>query len=444
MIGQRSSLATRQAIYDDHGGEMRFWLGWVQGEIDGAVQDWLRTQARHDPALRQDLDSLAAPAARDDVRRALEATNYLVAASATAAARPAVVEDLDDVTNLVLQGRSVPPEPVASRERLAPGAAAVPARAAARLRGATHAPLPADPLEQPRRALRQAIGQLTDDERCRLFAQWQTRDACRESLLRVLLPEEDQPPTRGETSDQGERLRRAEARLGQILGDRRDLLRDIGPQRLWQILLEDYTAVGMNGRGSAPAPSLPAGGTTRKRRSGADAEVYRRIAGSLFKLLAAVDIPLPARDESGEATRLLQHLVGRQALAHFRDLTCWLHDTRARMDLASDPSFYTARDRLLLWLAPECFLTDGERARFELSFRLYLRARLKDYCRRQGWHPAGPAARDLETAFRALDRQRIGDIVREAVEEAARAEEQPAALVGVPLAQALQWLQAAP
>ena len=51
MTRQRNSLATRRAIYDDHGGECRFWLGWVHGEINGAVQSWLRTQARHHPAL---------------------------------------------------------------------------------------------------------------------------------------------------------------------------------------------------------------------------------------------------------------------------------------------------------------------------------------------------------------------------------------------------------
>jgi hypothetical protein len=299
---------------------------------------------------------------------------------------------------------------------------------------------PADPFEQPRRILRQAIEQLSEDERCLLFAQWQGRDACRESLLRVLLPAEDQPPTRGEISEQAGRLRRAEARLQQALGERRELLRQVGPQSLWQILAEDYTGAPTNGRGAAPPFPPPAGGGPRKRR-GADAEVYQRIAGSLFQLLAAVDIPFPARDEAGEATRLLQFLVGREALAHFRELSCWLHDTRARMAQASHPTFYTARDRLLLWLAPEVFVTDGSRPRFELSFRVYLRNRLKEYCRRKGWRPA---ARDLDTAFRALDRERIGDIVRQAVEEAARAEVQPPALVGLPLTQALQWLQAAP
>jgi hypothetical protein len=437
MRRQRNSMATRRAIYDDHGGEMRFWLAWVQGDIDEAVRAWFRTQARHDPALREDLESLDAASARDDVRRALEATNYLVAATA-GAARPSIVEDADDVTDLVLQRQHAPPRPVTARERLAPRVATAPARAAARLRSAAHA-LSADPFEQPRRVLRQAIDQLTADERCLLFAQWQGRDACRESLLRVLLPAEDQPPTRGEISEQAGRLRRAEARLGQALGERRDVLRRLGPQRLWQIVSEDYATTPTNGRGAAPP--IPKGESGPRKRRGTDAGVYRRIAASLFQLLAAVEIPLPARDESGEATRLLQHLVGRAALAHFRDLSSWLHESRARTALAGHPTFHTAHDRLLAWLAPECFATEGQQPRFDLSFRLYLRARLRDYCRRKGWRPP---SRDLESAFRTLDRERIGDIVRETVEEAARAEEQPPALIGMPLAQALQWLQAAP
>ncbi|HKI34195.1 MAG TPA: hypothetical protein VKA46_20250 [Gemmataceae bacterium] len=437
MTRQRNSLATRWAIYDDHGGEARFWLAWVHGEIDGSVQDWFRTQARHDPALQQDLDSLDGPAARHDLARALEATGYLTP-HATTASRPTVVEELDEVTNLVLPERSAPRAPAPRIHAPAP-----PIRAAARVRGAYTPSSATDPTAQPRSVLRQALDQLSGDERSLLFAQWHARDGCKESLLRVLLPEEDQPPSRGELSEQNRPLRRAEARLRQALGDRRDLLRALGPERLWQLLSEGQGAA-TNGRGSPlPAPPLPRKAGSRKRRA-SDAEVYQRVGGSLFKLLAEVEIPLPARDEAGEATRLLQHLVGRDAIAHFRALTGWLEGTRGRMDLASDPSFYAARDRLLLWLAPECFVTDGRRPHFELSFRLYLRARLKDYCRGKNWQPAGPRYRDLETAFRALDRQRIGDIVREAVEEAARAEDQAPALVGVPLAQALQWLQAAP
>ncbi len=432
MTRQRNGLATRRAIYDDHGGELRFWLGWVQGQLDGSVRDWLRTQARHDPALRQDIDSVDAPAARQDVRRALEATNYLTPAAATAAARPPLVEDPDDVTDLVLHERAAPPRPAAVSRP------AVPSRSAARVRGAYARPA-AGSGDAPRQVMRRALEQLTGEERGLLFAQWHARDACKASLLRVLLPEDEQPPARPESPDAAARLRRAEGHLREALGDRRDLLRALGPERLWQIVSEEHGGAGTNGRAAVPLPPTSPKAGRRKRRTSA---VYRRIGDSLFQLLAEVEIPLPTRDEAGEATRLLHHLVGRPAIAHFRELAGWLHQARARMDLATDPSLYTARDRVLLWLAAECFLTDGRRAHFELSFRLYLRARLKDYCRAKGWRPAGPRYRDLETAFRALDRQRIGDIVRAAVEEAARAEEP--ALVGVPLAQALQWLQAAP
>jgi hypothetical protein len=404
MTRRRDSLATRRAVFDDHGGEMRFWLAWVHGEIAGPVQDWLRGQARRDPALHEDIDSI--DAARPDVVRALEATGYLAPRPASAPPRSAPAEDLDEVTNLVLQRRA----------------------ARGGFDGNTLTPL----FSEPGFVLRLALGQLAEDERDRLFAQWQSREGCRESLSRVLLPDEDQPPTRGELSESGRQLRRAESRLRQVLGDRRDLLRALGPGPLWDALTEEP-------RETAADAVLAA---RKKRRPAAETEVYRRVGRSLFQLLAAVEIPLPARDEAGEATLLLRHLVGREALAHFRELARWLDETRARLDRAGDPTFYPARDRLLLWLAPECFVTDGRRPHFELSFRLYLRARLMDYCRRKAWRPGG--GRDLESAFRALDRQRIGDIVREAVEEAARAEHEAPALAGVPLAQALQWLQAAP
>jgi hypothetical protein len=409
MTRRRDSLATRRAIFDDHGGELRFWLGWVHGEIAGPVQDWFRSQARHDPALQEDIDTI--DAARHDITLALEATGYVTPRAATTASRPEA-EDLEALTGLVSQRRG------GTRRRARDLGVMTP------LVGKREQPA------QPRDVLRAALAQLPDDERDVLFAQWQKRDAFKESLLRVFLPEQDRPPPRGELSENARRVRRAEERLRQLLGEERQSLRALGPEALWQLLAEEY------------GEATQAAAAPKKRRSAAETEVYRRVGRSLFQLLAAVDIPLPARDEAGEATLLLRHLVGREAIAHFRELTNWLDATRARLDRAGDPTFYAARDRLLLWLAPECFVIDGRLAHFQLSFRLYLRARLKDYCRRKGWQPA--AGRDLETGFRALDRQRIGDIVREAVEEAARAEHEAPALVGVPLAQALQWLQAAP
>jgi hypothetical protein len=445
MTRQHNSLATRRAIYQDHGGELRFWLAWVHGEIDGAVQDWFRTQARHDPALQQDIDSIDVPAARHDVRQALLASGYVTPAAAPSAeSRTAVVEDLDDITNHVLSGRSAPRPaagtwvPLASSSRSAARQSSAPPGTSS-ARGAA----PPDPYDEPRRILRQVLGQLTPDERTLLYAHWHARDSCKESLLRVLLPDEDQPPARGELSDYLIRLRRAESRLRQALGDRRDLLRTLRPEQLWRLLAEEHFGGGVNGRIAAPAPVMPARTPARKRR-GSDAEVYRRIGSGLFHLLAEVEISLSARHEAAEATQLLQYLVGRESLTQFRELTCWLYEVRARMDLAGDPTFFTARDRLLLWLAPECFVLDGQRPRFALSFRLFLRARLKDYCRRKKWHPTGAKYHDLETAFRALDRQRIGTLVRESVEEAARADDRAPALAGVPFAQALQWLQVAP
>jgi hypothetical protein len=70
------------------------------------------------------------------------------------------------------------------------------------------------------------------------------------------------------------------------------------------------------------------------------------------------------------------------------------------------------RDRLLRSLASELFSQDGTHFRHRLSFRLFLRSRLQHYCRRHGWLPAGPRYRDLPSAFAALSRERIGDLVR--------------------------------
>src|SRR5439155_597707 len=84
------------------------------------------------------------------------------------------------------------------------------------------------------------------------------------------------------------------------IGHRRDLLRALGPQRLLQLLAEDHGAAATNGRDAGHAP-LPGKAARHKRPTGADAVVYRRVAGGLFRLLAEVGIPLPAGDDIGEA-----------------------------------------------------------------------------------------------------------------------------------------------
>jgi hypothetical protein len=134
----------------------------------------------------------------------------------------------------------------------------------------------------------------------------------------------------------------------------------------------------------------------------------RELRPALFALLEAVEVPVPPPDqEVAEAGRLLAELVGPQALEHFRGLDATVDAIRRRRAEARPP----ALDRLLRGLVPDLF--DERRFRPRLSYRLYLRARLKRYCRRRGWHPAGPAFADLATAFEALSRDRIGRIIRQ-------------------------------
>jgi hypothetical protein len=133
-------------------------------------------------------------------------------------------------------------------------------------------------------------------------------------------------------------------------------------------------------------------------------ELRRRIRSGLFALLEEIEIHVPAAEEAGEGTRLLEHLAGLPAMSKFLHL----HQLQSRS--ATDPP--SLRDRLLRELAPELYVRDGERLRYRLSFRLFLRSRLQHSCRQRGWLPAGPRFRDLPSAFAALSRERIGTLVR--------------------------------
>src|SRR5262245_14633953 len=74
-------LLTLQAVIEDHGGALTFWLAWIHGEVEPQVQDWVRTLAGQDSELRRDLDSVDAPAARNSLRYALQAHDLLAEAT---------------------------------------------------------------------------------------------------------------------------------------------------------------------------------------------------------------------------------------------------------------------------------------------------------------------------------------------------------------------------
>src|SRR5262249_2950803 len=77
MKGPRASLATPEAVMNAHGGELTFWLAWLSDELKPELCDWFREQARQDPGLRKNLESIDQQSAREQFRSALEATNCL-------------------------------------------------------------------------------------------------------------------------------------------------------------------------------------------------------------------------------------------------------------------------------------------------------------------------------------------------------------------------------
>lgn len=164
---------------------------------------------------------------------------------------------------------------------------------------------------------------------------------------------------------------------------------------------------------------------------GNQAELRRRIRSGLFALLQEVEIRVPPTEEASQGTQLLEHLVGLPAITRF----VYLHTLPTRL-AHQLPSL---RSRLLQELAPTLFVRDGQRFRNRLSFRLFLRSRLHHACRQRDWLPTGPRYRDLTSAFAALNRERIGELIRGLL--VGREVFQTA---GVPCAQLATLLESAP
>lgn len=178
------------------------------------------------------------------------------------------------------------------------------------------------------------------------------------------------------------------------------------------------------GRGRATMTELAIGGRSASERAlrAAQSQVRQQVHRALNSLLAEVRIEVPhepAARASNRVCDLLRRVVGHAAFQRFRDLYEWLErDVRRR-----DPALPFMR--LLAWMAPE-LLERHHRGpwRFQLSYCLYLRSLLKDHCRREGWRLASPGAPEqdahadaasFDAAFDALDRERIGQIVAQAV-----------------------------
>src|SRR5262245_33350848 len=76
MKSPPANLTTPQAVMRSHGGELTFWLAWLSDELHAETRSWFREQARRDPVLLKDLESIDRPVAREQMRNALEVTNY--------------------------------------------------------------------------------------------------------------------------------------------------------------------------------------------------------------------------------------------------------------------------------------------------------------------------------------------------------------------------------
>jgi hypothetical protein len=173
-----------------------------------------------------------------------------------------------------------------------------------------------------------------------------------------------------------------------------------------------------------------------KRRSDAlppspRGELRRQVREALFQLLSSVDIGLSPTRETHGASALLGYLAGPGAVKRFEELNQWLERMRRRATEPEPPALV----RMLRWVASDLFERDGDAYGYRLSFRLFLRDRLRDWCQQEGLRPRG-RYQSLGEAFALLDRARIGDLVRSAAEIE---EDEP-----IVAREAVAWLHAAP
>src|SRR3954470_14652258 len=108
-----------QAVLEGYGVAEKFYLCWVYGEVDSRLAAHVRDAAKADGGLREDLESLDAPEAREEVRTALEAAGYLAVPGPRGAAvegrlPPAVAADEEDLTSLAFEQRGREPAPGAA------------------------------------------------------------------------------------------------------------------------------------------------------------------------------------------------------------------------------------------------------------------------------------------------------------------------------------------
>jgi hypothetical protein len=132
----------------------------------------------------------------------------------------------------------------------------------------------------------------------------------------------------------------------------------------------------------------------------------QQVSEALFPLLAELGIVLKPADESRLGTELLGRLAGPATVERFRALHAWLAEYRRQ-----PPNSRIARR--VRWLFPGLFEEFAGVYR-PLSFRLFLRIRLHDFC---VVHGLRPESQSLETAVALLTRERMGALLQQALEQ---------------------------
>jgi hypothetical protein len=133
--------------------------------------------------------------------------------------------------------------------------------------------------------------------------------------------------------------------------------------------------------------------------------VQQAFFDGFLHLISEIGLEFPGdRPEERWQTEIFKLLVSRQAVDEYRQRERWLIELRARCrDQALTPT-----DRILLELFPELTETDLNGAHQALSYRLFMRERLREFLRCQTW--LGKDF-DLGSAIEKLTRERLGELL---------------------------------
>jgi hypothetical protein len=178
-----------------------------------------------------------------------------------------------------------------------------------------------------------------------------------------------------------------------------------------------------------PSPSSPLTPVARYGSAPDVMDLRQRVGRSLFDILRGdLEIEVGPLCEAVLGTEILRQVFDDSGTASaeagtapsFRELDRWLNQLRQRFrrsqvmgELELRPS-----DQALRQLTPQLLEEHNSSWSYQLSFRLFLRSRLLEFCRTRGLRPRPPERggrfTDLDAAFDALTRERLGEVLRAA------------------------------